>query len=387
MPEIISAKAPGKILWLGGYSILERPNIGFGTTVNAYAHVSVKPNGNHSVEISVPQFAERFRARIDPKEGTLRASTHTELNLMRTAVEVSLKYAIAKGINVHGVSLTSRTDDAMSYKIVNGKVEKSGLGSSAAVTVATIGVLLKAFELDAKNLETLHKLAQMSHSIATGKVGSGYDIAVVTYGSIIYKRYSPDIIRRLPVGYTGNDIVKLVKRRWDYSIERMQMPTMLKPLVASFVGGAAITTELVKKVNEFKARDPGKYFKIIKRLNRENVKAATAIKKINAGKSADKNIREMKVAFERGWEITRELGVSSKAVIADSHLVWLAEQSLKNGALLAKSPGAGGRDSVAALALGDDNLARLRDFWASRKELRILDIDICNTGFEYESAK
>jgi phosphomevalonate kinase len=48
---------------------------------------------------------------------------------------------------------------------------------------------------------------------------------------------------------------------------------------------------------------------------------------------------------------------------------------------VAKLPGAGGRDSIAALILDEQSRRRLEDFWSKRKEIQILKINAEEGGF------
>ena len=52
----VITSAPGKILLLGGYSVLERPNVAYVLAVNAFVHAALKTRKDHKVVISIPQF-------------------------------------------------------------------------------------------------------------------------------------------------------------------------------------------------------------------------------------------------------------------------------------------------------------------------------------------
>jgi phosphomevalonate kinase len=41
-----------------------------------------------------------------------------------------------------------------------------------------------------KDLELVHRLAQYCHSLAQGKLGSGFDVCAAVFGSQIYQRFS-----------------------------------------------------------------------------------------------------------------------------------------------------------------------------------------------------
>lgn len=77
------------------------------------------------------------------------------------------------------------------------QVAKTGLGSSAALTTSLVGALLQfdgivklKLNPDAavnddrhdRDLEIIHNLGQVAHSLAQGKVGSGFDVSSAVYG-------------------------------------------------------------------------------------------------------------------------------------------------------------------------------------------------------------
>lgn len=370
-------KAPGKILWIGGFSVLERPNIAYVTAVDAYVTADLKVNSDNAVELNAPQLKMAVKGAVDTATGRISGETPKELLLFKTAAEVASRYVVGLGLPVSGFNITTNNDTAFAYSLSTGKVVKSGLGSSAAVTVATVGAVLKAFGANPSENDALHKLAQTAHSIATGKVGSGFDIAAASFGSIFYTRYSPEILKSLPAEYTNQQLVDLVKRQWDYKIEKFSMPADFKPLFANF-GEAMITTQAVGSVSDFKKKDPETYNKLINDINDENMKAVEALKKIKNGDGyAAAAFRE---AFDKGRLLTKKLGELSNVGIEPDDCTQLIEESKNTGAFVAKLPGAGGKDAIAALSLTQQDHERLREFWKSRKDLSISNLNLVDRG-------
>ncbi len=377
----IHSKAPGKVLWLGGYSVLEKPNTSLVTTVDAYVHAFIKPNRNGYVKIKAPQHSEIVTGNIDPISGAIQIMLPSELKLLKTSLEVATMYSRALGVNTHGFDIETKSDDQIAFKVIGPekKIVKSGLGSSAAVTVASISAVLKYNQIDATK-EEIHKLAQLAHSIATGKVGSGFDIAAATFGSISYSRYSPDLIVNFPKEYSGEDIVKIVKKKWDYNISKVELPSLFSPLIANFSGESAITTSMVGRVNEFKAKNPNKYGEIMGRIDIENQKAINTLKELINEEQQDLLLK-FRDGFDKGRILTKELGKLSKVEIEPDDCTKLIERSVENGAFVSKLPGSGGKDSIAALCLNIQLLKKLKKFWTVTPGLEILDIRIINEGF------
>lgn len=69
-------------------------------------------------------------------------------------------------------------------------VAKTGLGSSAALVTSLLGALLQFFgvvrleesKAHDKDIRIVHNLAQLVHSHAQGKIGSGFDVSAAVFG-------------------------------------------------------------------------------------------------------------------------------------------------------------------------------------------------------------
>ena len=377
----ITGKAPGKILWLGGYSVLERPNVGFVTAVDAYVSANVKSIEGGQLIIDVPQLNAHVIGTIDLNSGVVSAEVPKELVLLKTAIEVASRYVAGLGIKLQGMHITTENDPEFSYTVTEGKVAKSGLGSSAAVTVASIGTILAAYGVDASENDALHKLAQVAHSIATGKVGSGFDIAAATHGTILYTRYSPSIVKEFPAAYQNSDLQDLIKKNWDYIIERFGLPKIFNLMFANFIGEGMVTTAAVGSVSKFKEKDPERYKELMDGINSENVKAVQALRAINKNDNIEGNLRLFKDSFNKSRALTKQLGILSEVSIEDDDLTKLIEDSVSNGSFVAKLPGAGGRDAISALTLDSRSRKTLEDAWSKKKEIQILKINVDEKGF------
>ncbi|MEM3227738.1 MAG: hypothetical protein QXK65_02210 [Candidatus Micrarchaeaceae archaeon] len=386
MEYSLHAKAHGKILWLGGYSILEKQNVGYVTSVDAGTHVYLKGLENDEIRVIAEDFGADVRGKLDRGSGRLDIKVPQELKLVKTAVQAVLYHALNEGATLSGFEIKTKNDPAFSYRISSdGKaVSKSGLGSSAAVTVAAIGALMEHFGLEFNKDDALHKLAQISHSVATGKIGSGFDIASAVYGDIIYSRYSPEIVKEFPQEFDKEDVSSAIKRKWDYSIEPMKLPENLKFAVADFVGAAAITTTMVGSVNMFKKSAPEEYYKLINAMNNENVKAIESLKNINKGKNIEDNLENFKQSFNAGRRLAKTLGERSNVPIETDEITDLIEKTVEKGAFVAKSPGSGGYDSIAALFLVKDDSAyrNVVDFWSNDHRLRPFQLERNSNGLE-----
>ena len=392
MPEEIHTLAHGKVLWLGGYSILEKPNIGYVTTVDAGVHAYFQKRESSLVSISVPQFEQNAEGTIDSSTGDIKIETTKELLLVKTTIKVASSYAAAFGYSLSGFSLRTLNDPAFSYRVGTGtaKLSKSGLGSSAAVTVAVADAIFKAFGVSKSENDALHKIAQISHSLATGKIGSGFDIAAATYGDIVYSRYSPEFIESIPMNFSGTDIAEAVKKKWDYQISPLPLPKAFSFSMANFVDDAAITTKMVGSVKEFKRIHESEYSKLITDMNEQNKTAIDALRIIQKDSEDEDALSSFRDAFNKGRQLSKELGIESKVPIEPDDITDLIQGTVKNGAFVAKSPGAGGYDAIVALFRsvdGDVNQNRVSKFWEQTGKLQPLEVGPSKLNHEQNRKK
>lgn len=86
------------------------------------------------------------------------------------------------------------------------QVHKTGMGSSAALITSLVGALLihlnavdaeNISDVNDKGLRLIHNVAQYIHCLAQGKVGSGFDVASAIFGSHVYTRFNPAVIKPL----------------------------------------------------------------------------------------------------------------------------------------------------------------------------------------------
>lgn len=375
-PEV-KVKAPGKIILIGGYSALEPRNVSFVGAVDAYVTADMTKKPGNEVEFRAPQLGAHAKGTVEAQSGRIEANVQEELLLLKSAADVALRYVSGLGIEASGFSMTTKTDAAFAYSLSSGKVAKSGLGSSAAVTVAAVGAVLRSFGVGFQENDALHKLSQIAHYAATGKTGSGIDITASAHGSVICTRCPSETLRSLPDDYSGKQLVDLVRSKWDQKIEKFTLPEEFRLLYATF-GDAMITSAAVSKVYEFKERDPDIYKDIIGEINSENEKAVEALRRIKKG-DLDA-FREFASAFDKGRSLTKKLGVFSGVGIEPDDCTELIEESKKNGAIVAKLPGAGGRDAIVALSVDEKSRSSLLGFWKSRKELKVLDVGMIADG-------
>lgn len=329
--------------------------------------------------INVPQFETKVEGSIDIQTGKIIIRVPKELVLIKTAIETSLMYALSNGAKLHGISIESKNDPAMEYNVIGSKRNKTGMGSSAALVVATTAAVLRMFGENLERNDALHKLSQISHSIATGKVGSGFDIAASTYGPIIYSRYSKSILDSITSTATSDDLKRIVKREWDYSIKRIDFSgSSLELAAANFKGYATITTSLIGKVYKFRDTNPEEYHNLINQINEQSLISTDSLSGLI--KNDPEQIYKFKESFEKGRRLTKQLGILSDAQIEDEECTKLIGESNQKGAFVSRLPGAGGKDSITSICTNNRSKSSLERYWHEQNYLSVLDINLEKSG-------
>ncbi|CCE63894.1 hypothetical protein TPHA_0G00580 [Tetrapisispora phaffii CBS 4417] len=299
------------------------------------------------------------------------------------------------------------------------EVPKTGLGSSAGlvtvVTTALISVFNNSLDVtSAKDLNQIHNLTQVAHCQAQGKVGSGFDVAAATYGSIVYRRFVQELITNLPETFQGDDLkdyqealTKLVDNTdWGIKNDVIRLPHGLR-LIMGDVNSGSETPKLVAKVkqwyesnlprsleiytkidegnrnfikfitelNELHDNDETKYKALIKTLetDHENVMSHPEFANI---KNAVSVIREnfRLITKESGADIEPEV----QTQLLDKCL------TLK-GVLTGMVPGAGGYDAISLLTTVDTDLKKQTYGNLEFQNVTWLDLEQADVGVVEEN--
>ena len=368
MVGLVTCSAPGKILWLGGYAVLERPNVSFITGVDKRVYATATESDK--ITFKSPQF--NFEATGVFESGKIVLNEDSEkAKFVKTVAEGCLQYFAWKGVAIKNFELETKSDEAFGVEV------KAGLGSSAAVCVAATAAL---FELHGLGIEThkeqIHKISQWAHNTAQGKVGSGFDVAAACYGASSYVRYSPDLLK-------NNPFPQVVEMPWDYEISETPLPRQFTVAIAA-LGKSASTSEMVKKVNAWKAENPAEYGELMAQYTASNSFAINALKQLSKDPSG-KNLDDFKKMFNYSQFLKKQLGVKSGAPIESDDYTKLREESVEHGAFVCCLPGAGGGDSIAAFCLDEEKKGELQAFWKS-KGLNVLDLSVSSEGVRVEKA-
>ncbi|MGX7417889.1 phosphomevalonate kinase [Carnobacterium gallinarum] len=245
---MIEASAPGKLFIAGEYAVVEP--------------------GFPAIIVAVDQFITvRLEQRNDI--GSIRSFQYGELPVLWTrqdgqlvldkrenpfhyilaAMELTERYAAEQGreLSFYELSVTSELD--------NSTGKKYGLGSSGAVTVATVKALCEYYQLEATPKQ-IFKLAALAHLSVQGN-GSCGDIAASVYGGwIAFTTFERQWVMDKCKSESLTTLLALV---WpSLSIEPLVPPADLR-LVIGWTGSPASTSSLVDKVTQQRKMDQYSY--------------------------------------------------------------------------------------------------------------------------------
>ncbi|KAI2472455.1 Phosphomevalonate kinase [Annulohypoxylon bovei var. microspora] len=424
-----AVSAPGKVLLAGGYLVLDRQYTGLVFGLSARINVAAQEiktiKGVQLSEIVVdsPQFLEaqwRYGYHLAPEDGGIKVTQlQVGSNINKNPfVEVTLAYALTyitttghlkKSYTFDPVQLTILADNdyysqshtspsspSPSSRFVKFPTKlkdahKTGLGSSAALVTALTAALLthylppSAFDPATESGKlVLHNLAQAAHCAAQGKVGSGFDVAAAVFGSSVYRRFSPALLRDLPEVGTPGFAPALAARvdptsatsAWDTQVakEGVNMPPGVALRMCDVDCGSQ-TVGMVKQVLKWRDEtDPQGAKTLWDDLQKRN-------EELGAVLSQDRKA-DIRGAVESVRALVRRMGEQSGVPIEPESQTQLLDALTRevDGVYAGVVPGAGGYDALALLVQDDEATeGRIKSFlerWSEEKggRVRLLDV-------------
>ena len=351
---LIKASAPGKLYIAGEYAVLEPGHPALLVALDQFITVTLKEAdeqgsicSSYSNGISIPWTRKNGKFYIDERENPFSYITKSV-----TLVE---QYLQELGFELKYFDLTIESE------LDNKDGRKYGLGSSGAVTIATIKAILSLYDIEYSS-ELLYKLAAITH-LSLNSNGSFGDLAASSYGGwIAYSCFEKDwVINQLE---EKREIAGLIKQEWPkLRIQPLKAPEDLRLLIG-WTGSPASTTSLVDQLNDEQNEMNGFYKQFLKDSYDCVMWIIDAFKENNIAK-IQKGIRENR-------QLLKSLAAKSRVDIetnALTDLCTIAEEY--NGA--AKSSGAGGGDCGIVLFKQQDEILPMITAW---KEKGIVDLPL-----------
>lgn len=283
-PQIKAFSAPSKAMVAGGYLVLDPQYNSFVTALSCRMHARISQfdaegiaKDKSVISVASPQFGGKWIFTIDhemqiqeltgSRNPFLEATIKAVIGYVKPVTKFSYEITLFSDPGYHTQENTQIRQSQSGSKLFlfhNKPIEqvpKTGMGLSAGfVTVVTSALLTSLLDRSLDNLrDAIHKVAQIAHCDAQGKIGLGFDVATAVYGSIVYRRFKPEVIndllgRSISEEYC-NDIKKIVDQNWDFVNTPCALPPGIKLLMGDVKSGSE-TPKLVSKVLAWRKSDP-----------------------------------------------------------------------------------------------------------------------------------
>lgn len=244
---MIEARAPGKLFVAGEYAVVEPGGRAVVVAVDRYVTVRVEPSGSGAIRSA--HYGQHPRRWQREPDGAVVGPAGQPLDHVLAAVQTVEALVADLGIapRFHTLTIDSELDDASGRKY--------GLGSSAAVTVATVRALDGFYGLGLDAVEH-YRLALLA-TVAVAPRSSGGDLAASALGGWVDYR-SPDRAAAAELR-RRHGVRAALREPWPLlRLERLPAPAGLD-LVVGWTGEAASTTALVAQVEARRDERPGSY--------------------------------------------------------------------------------------------------------------------------------
>lgn len=435
----IQASAPGKVLILGGYVIVEQNNVGVSVGVNARFTTRLESQKTYDsnkvlVHVESPQFHQNYSF-----EASLHDDNHIIVKQTEGPSSVFLYYAVlytvaaAKSskdaaLNKELTVILLADNDFYSQKnylderglpvsVTNlralpphlplvGDVSKTGLGSSAAMTTSVVACLYRALHGPQIDLDHVHGIAQIAHSVAQKKVGSGFDVYTAVFGTCAYRRFSPEGVAAMLKDGDQPETVEISTLQKSIEIicssashTAFRLPTGIKLLLGDIHHGGSSTPGMVVKIMNWQksvSSEPDNLWQQLKNANERYVEhlqqliqaaatasgdyqqACSALQSVVLSKHVAQNSMEQKFIDAHQCALTsrrllRQVGVEAGVPVEPTELTGLLDETASlPGVFATGCPGAGGYDAIFALVLGDDVASAVEAFWEAKEVCPLL---------------
>lgn len=352
---MISQAAPGKLYVAGEYAVVEPGHRAVLVAVDRFITVRITP-AEHAGRITSPLYATgQLTWYRRPGDGMVEVEQRIEDYVVSAIRTVERMVRDGGGhLGFFDLDVVSELDD--------GEGRKLGLGSSAAVTVATVRAVAQLYDLPLDDL-AVYKLALLA-SDAIQPIGSGGDIAASAFtGWVDYS--SPDRAW-LHRARTTTEVEELVSRDWP-GLDIRRLPTPSLRLHAGWTGAPASTPRLVSEVRT-RVQDGGdaSYAAFLR-------ESQTCVAGLVEALGAD-DTPGVARRIDQARELLADLAAAGGITVETPLLRRLVEIARSFG-IPAKSSGAGGGDCGIALCPPGSPLEAMFAAW-SDAGVRPLDLSV-----------
>lgn len=353
---MIKEQAPGKLYIAGEYAVVEPGHSAIIVALNQFVTASIEPTTKKVGNIISEQFQNDVLSWRRQGNKMIVDNRDNPYHYILSAISITEELAslLDKKLMTFNLYISSELDSK------DGK--KYGLGSSAAVTVATIKALAKFYQINL-NKELLFKLAAIAHLDVQGN-GSLGDIAASVYGGwIAYQSFNRDWLSSIR---RTQDLETILKTTWpNLKIELLTPPSDLELLIG-WTGSPASTSNLVDQVASTSYQESTHYTQFLR-------DSEICIQDLISGFKNGDSVA-VQHAINQNRILLKKLSTFSGVLIETPELLKLREiASQFNG--VSKSSGAGGGDCGIVLINKNENISGLKEAW-SNNSITPLNLDV-----------
>jgi len=325
---VIEFRAHGKLFVAGEYAVVEpgQPSVIIALDRAITARVA---EGHGAGSVHSEEYGHLPLTWTRAEDGIALDREHHPYDYVMATIDLVEKLRGELGIEprFHDLRISSQLDDASGRKF--------GLGSSAAVTVATVGALDRFYGLGLSQRQRFQ--VALLATIRVNPRASGGDLAASTFGG--WLRYSAPDRERLASQLDARTVSDILHdaEAWDgFDVQRLPAPENLRLLVG-WTGSPASTTKLVGVVRRHRN---GGYQAFLDDSRACVDDLTTGLQTGDAARTLD--------ALRRARGLMQRLGDSVGSSIETERLTTLCDVVERAGGA-AKPSGAGGGDCGIAL--------------------------------------
>jgi phosphomevalonate kinase len=354
------ASAPGKLMIAGEYAVLEPGEPAIVAALDRALTARIEPAETFTFS-SESLAVTNWPVTYENGRWNLQAGPSLQAPFVAAAVNTTLVYlrGLGKAIAPFSLFLIGRLESASGAKY--------GFGSSAAVTVATIGALLGACDVR-PDTEQVFKLAVLAH-LGTQGNGSGADLAASVFGGVL-RFVSFDHAWLFEQDRLGTPLAHLIEADWPIlGIEPLPWPGGLE-LAIGFTGQPASTAPLIQAVSSVRQSRSSDYARFLV-WSRQAVNSLAAALRDEDPAAALSAIAQARAALD-------VLQGASGVVLETPMLKVLAEAATASGGA-GKLSGAGGGDCGFGVFLGAHERREAEQAWRNAG-IEVMEAAIAPTG-------
>ncbi len=356
---MIKVSAPGKLCVAGEWAVLEKGSPMIAVAIEKRVFAKIKKSKDKYVYISIRDFKIKKLKALFVNN---KLSFEKKLNKKEKKDTLFIKIAIESALNYLNEAGFFEIETWNEKKILTKtkRVKKIGFGTSAASVVATIAGIFKFYGKNVKtktSKEKIYKLATISHYLAQGKVGSGFDTAASTFGGLfVYKGFDSKWLKDR--FQEGKNIKEIVNAKWPaFYFKTIKQPKDFNLLVG-WTQKTSSTSKMVKDLYKWKEENKVEYRKIIN-LIKNLVKKLIIVFQSN-------NKEKIISLIRKNEDYLRELGDKSGVNIETKALALLSKVANENGGA-GKLSGAGGGDCGIAIVFDKKKIKKIKKEWKKNK--------------------